>query len=145
MIPYNMISYHVVFNWALEFKKSSCIGAHSCIFFIRLLHPITTLNYKPPSTSLLYFCDCSRYLHICPFIGFVSFFFSPFLLYVYLLLCILLRPQQSTKHRLLFLNFFLLCVVCTYRNNKVPLYLAVNKCESETQGIAQAQVFFILP
>ena len=29
---------------------------------------------------------------------------------------------------------------CTFRNNKVPLYLAVNKCESETQGIAQAQV-----
>lgn len=32
-------------------------------------------------------------------------------------------------------------VIHTYeRNNKVPLYLAVNKCESETQGIAQAQV-----
>ena len=29
------------------------------------------------------------------------------------------------------------------RNNKVPLYLAVNKCESETQGIAQAQVNWI--
>jgi GTP-binding protein len=30
------------------------------------------------------------------------------------------------------------------RNNKVPLYLAVNKCESETQGIAQAQDFWSL-
>ena len=30
------------------------------------------------------------------------------------------------------------------KNNKVPLYLAVNKCESETQGIAQAQDFWSL-
>ena len=30
------------------------------------------------------------------------------------------------------------------KNNKIPLYLAVNKCESETQGIAQAQDFWSL-
>lgn len=30
------------------------------------------------------------------------------------------------------------------KNNKKPLYLAVNKCESETQGIAQAQDFWAL-
>lgn len=30
------------------------------------------------------------------------------------------------------------------KNNKVPLYLAVNKCESETQGISQAQEFWEL-
>ena len=144
MIPYNIISYHIVFNWALEFNKSSCIGAHSCIFFIWLLHSITTLNYKSPSPSLLHFCDCSRYLHISPFIGFIAFFFSPFFLYLsYNASCYVHNKVQNTVF--FFLNFFLLCVVCTYRNNKVPLYLAVNKCESETQGIAQAQVFFIFP
>eukprot|EP01035_Chromulina_nebulosa_P016808 gene16808-22291_t len=30
------------------------------------------------------------------------------------------------------------------RNNKVPLYLAINKCESETLGISQAQEFWEL-
>ena len=30
------------------------------------------------------------------------------------------------------------------KKNKVPLYVAVNKCESETQGIAQAQDFWSL-
>eukprot|EP01038_Epipyxis_sp_PR26KG_P007335 gene7335-9999_t len=30
------------------------------------------------------------------------------------------------------------------RNNKVPIYLAVNKCESETRGISQAQEFWKL-
>lgn len=30
------------------------------------------------------------------------------------------------------------------RNNKVPLYLAINKCESETQGYVQAQDFWQL-
>ena len=30
------------------------------------------------------------------------------------------------------------------KNNKVPVYLAVNKCESEIQGIAQAQEFWSL-
>jgi GTP-binding protein len=29
-------------------------------------------------------------------------------------------------------------------NNKVPIYVAVNKCESETQGILQAQDFWSL-
>ena len=30
------------------------------------------------------------------------------------------------------------------KNSKVPLYIAVNKCESETQGLAQAQEFWAL-
>jgi GTP-binding protein len=37
-------------------------------------------------------------------------------------------------------------ILCDWlrKNNKVPLYLAVNKCESETRGIAAAQEFWSL-